>query len=155
VGDAQRGLDILLGRRKNLSRADERYFVSRFFRVEPRFRDGEKLAALGATSLMDLSDPLLSSVHILAASSSVGADVVVDDIPVSRTWAKTAQPNPSRLSAGEDYGLLFTAPRSRLALIRKHVSFRVIGAVRPASHGVKTYFQNKRIKPHGIFEHFA
>jgi thiamine-monophosphate kinase len=154
VGDAQMGLNILLGRKKTPASL-RKYFVSRFFNAAPRFKEGEALAAAGASSLMDLSDPLSSSISILTNASRVGATVVVDDIPVSAPLKKLGALKPSLLSAGEDYGLLFTIRPSKLAALRRKISFRVIGNIRPRTGGVQFYFQNKRIKPNEFFEHFA
>jgi thiamine-monophosphate kinase len=155
VGDAQMGLEVLLGRKK-ISKTDQKYFVTRFFRVEPRFDEAAALAGhRGVTSLMDLSDPLGSSVNILTAASNVGAVVGLNDVPVSPRLAAYKPSAAALLSAGEDYGLLFTVKPSQLANLKKKIRFSVIGQIRPRAQGVRFYFHNKQVRSNEYFEHFS
>lgn len=145
VGDAQMGLKMA-----------QKYFVTRFFKVKPRFKEAHVLAGFsGVTSLMDLSDPLASSVKILADASGVGAHVWAGKIPVSAELKKTSPSLVTLLGAGEDYGLLFTARQSEVPKLKKKLSFAVVGKIEPRSRGIHFYDKDKKIHLHRTFEHFA
>ncbi len=155
VGDADMGLRYLL-KKKPLNKSDRRYFVERFFKATPLFKEGEVLASTpGVTALMDLSDPLGSSVNILTAASGVGAQISVDDIPVSPRLKKIGVSPVSLLEAGEDYGLLFTIRPGALAALRKKMKLTVIGNVRPRAYRVRFYSKGKQVRKNEFFEHFA
>jgi thiamine-monophosphate kinase len=80
---------------------------------EPRVALGATLLEHGATAAMDLSDGLLGDLPKLLAASGVAARLEEGDIPVAAAvralfpveWSELA------LRGGEDYELLFTAPR--------------------------------------------
>lgn len=130
IGDANAGLKILMGRHARLPAAGGT-FVKEFFNVEPRFKEGRRLAhTAGVTSLMDLSDPLGSSINILTRASSVGARVFVE---------------PDILACAEDYELLFTARPQALKHLQG-LSFSVIGEITAARAGT--------FKKGSSFEHF-
>ncbi|HEX2280216.1 MAG TPA: thiamine-phosphate kinase [Thermomicrobiales bacterium] len=82
-------------------------------RPEPRVAMGGVLLEQGATSAMDLSDGLLGDLPKILAASGVDARVEEAAIPVAAAvralfpdeWLEMA------LRGGEDYELLFTAPR--------------------------------------------
>jgi thiamine-monophosphate kinase len=104
--------------------------------VELGRRLGEKHLA---TSMIDISDGLAGDLeHILHSS---GVDAVIDDdkIPLSETFQYSMQGQPDlrrlALHGGEDYELLFTVPRQRLAEVEAlaaqlQVAITVIGAIR-------------------------
>jgi thiamine-monophosphate kinase len=155
VGDAAIGLRILDRAISLSSRIDAPYFVRQFFRPLPRFDEGRILArATGVTSLMDLSDPLGASIKLLLRSSGVGAEVDVDLIPVSAPYAAEFKKTPSLLSAGEDYGLLFTASAAAVSRLSSKMAFSVIGEIRPRQHGLRFTHHGKRCSPPVSFEHF-
>ncbi len=73
------------------------------FRFLPRTELGQKLAGL-ATSMLDISDGLAHSVHLLANASQVGFRVDAQRIP----WIDGLR--APALDYGEDFELLFTLP---------------------------------------------
>ncbi|MFP4169962.1 MAG: thiamine-phosphate kinase [Methanomassiliicoccales archaeon] len=84
----------------------------------PRVREGRLLSAHGATSCMDVSDGLSSSVHQLSAASGVGFQVDWESLPVDRRVIEVigecgASLEESVLHYGGDYQLLFTLPPSK------------------------------------------
>jgi thiamine-monophosphate kinase len=87
--------------------------IEAHLRPEPRVALGEALLRLGATSAMDLSDGLLGDLPKILAASGVAARLDEETIPVAAAvralfpdvWVDLA------LRGGEDYELLFTAPR--------------------------------------------
>jgi thiamine-monophosphate kinase len=71
-----------------------------------------------ATSMIDISDGLLIDLSRLCTESRVGATIYAENIPLSRELKDAArflrrQPLAFALGGGEDYELLFTAPKNR------------------------------------------
>jgi len=109
------------------------------FRFLPRVDWGIKLAAY-ATSMIDISDGLAHSLHLLARESRVGCSIEEELLPVIPDLTQ-AIPSASRSEAshtvasligailfgGEDYELLFTLPESATPAIDPAVHYTVIG----------------------------
>jgi len=105
----------------------------------PRVDWGIKLAA-HATSMIDISDGLAHSLHLLARESRVGCSIEEELLPVIPDLTQ-AIPSASRSEAshtvaslieailfgGEDYELLFTLPESAIPAINPAVHYTVIG----------------------------
>ena len=88
----------------------------------PRVREGRKLAEKKlATSMIDISDGLISDLRHIAEESMVGAKIWLDKIPISTALKRWLVDHPAditlSLSGGEDYELLFTAPKANTPLI--------------------------------------
>jgi thiamine-monophosphate kinase len=87
----------------------------KFARPRPRILEARFLASRGALhALIDVSDGLAGDVRHLAAASGVGIDIEVDAVPIDG-WARAGGSTEARRRAftgGEDYELLFAAPRS-------------------------------------------
>jgi thiamine-monophosphate kinase len=104
------GLDAADPRRRA---ATSDQLIGAHLRPEPRVALGTTLLEHGATSAMDLSDGLLGDLPKILAASGVGARVDEAAVPVAAAvralfpdeWVDIA------LRGGEDYELLFTAPR--------------------------------------------
>ena len=97
--------------RRRAATAD--HLIAAHLRPEPRVALGAALLEHGATAAMDLSDGLLGDLPKILAASGVAARLSEGEIPVAAAvralfpgeWANLA------LRGGEDYELLFTAPR--------------------------------------------
>ena len=103
----------------------------------PRVDWGVKLAA-HATSMIDISDGLAHSLHLLARESRVGCSIEETLLPVIPDLARALHSSGSyseaslteaRLFGGEDYELLFTLPDSAIPAIDPAVHYTVIGRV--------------------------
>jgi thiamine-monophosphate kinase len=84
---------------------------------EPRVELGERLRRL-AHAAIDLSDGLAGDLAHLLERSRVGAVIEYERIPKSASFAKLKDPRLEKdcvLSGGDDYELLFTAPREHRA----------------------------------------
>jgi thiamine-monophosphate kinase len=131
LGDSGAGLELL---RKGRGVRDKRSgkagkgaiqnLIARHLRPVPRVHEGAELAASGAVSAMiDVSDGLSSDLGHLCDESGFGAEVFVDQIPLSKEL-RAADPVLSRpaldhaLFGGEDYELLFTVPPEQVARLR-------------------------------------
>ncbi len=112
VGDARLALEVFRGRVALPGDAFERVRLA-MERPEPRVALGLALRGL-ASAAIDVSDGLLGDLSHLLRRSGVGAVVEADAVPRSADLA--AQPAPLQqlctLSGGDDYELVFTAPRA-------------------------------------------
>lgn len=67
-----------------------------------------------ATAMLDISDGLLADLGHILDASHVGAELDLDQIPLSKTFQQALDGNPAlidlALSGGEDYELVFTSP---------------------------------------------
>lgn len=113
LGDARLALEVLQG---HLALPDAT--LSNVRRAlewpQPRVALGQALRGL-ATAAMDLSDGLAGDIHHLLCASHVGADILVEQLPLSESLRH--QPLHVRrrcaIAGGDDYELLFTAPAHR------------------------------------------
>ncbi|MCD6136524.1 thiamine-phosphate kinase [Candidatus Bipolaricaulota bacterium] len=105
------------------------------FCFPPRLEWGMKLAGL-ATSMIDISDGLAHSLHLMASQSRVGFRVRwkrLPIIPLLSDQISGAALRDAVLFTGEDYELLFTVPADLVSRIDPTVSFTMIGHV--TEHG--------------------
>ncbi len=103
------------------------------FAFPPRVEWGTLLAP-HATSMIDISDGLARSLHLLAQESGVGLSIEESRLPISPEAARIIPIEERRaaiLFGGEDYELLFTVPKDGLAALPPGVRFSVIGEVTP------------------------
>ena len=108
IGDAGAGLKALLG---SLPRAEA--LIERYRNPRPRLEAGERLAPL-VGAMMDVSDGLLIDAARMAAASTVGIDLALDDIPLSEAYlAACGEARLEAATAGDDYELLFAAGPAR------------------------------------------
>ncbi len=89
----------------------------RFARPMARLAEGRRLADLGATAMLDLSDGLAGDLRHLAAASEVGLVVDLDRLPLSDGVADEAgragqPPEVFAAIGGEDFELVATLPPS-------------------------------------------
>ncbi len=102
------------------------------FCLMPRIAWGQALAAC-ATSMIDISDGVAHSLHLIASESGVGFSVEWARMPVDPVLADLMSGRRLRkavLFAGEDYELLFTVPADRINSIDPAVDYSVIGEIR-------------------------
>jgi thiamine-monophosphate kinase len=107
-----------------------------------------------ATSMIDISDGLLIDLSRICEASCAGAMLYAERLPVSKRLKKAAEylkMDPFRfvLGGGEDYELLFTAPRDR------KVDAFCIGEV--TDSGIAVVDEGGRAKSVAVrgYEHFA
>ena len=103
IGDAGLGLAVAQGRT-----AFDKSLLNRFRRPQPRLALGAALGGI-ATAGMDVSDGLLIDADRLAKASNVGLAITLDTVPLG-TVADGLADLLSRVTAGDDYEILFTAP---------------------------------------------
>ncbi len=114
LGLAAAGLEVLRSGKENW--AWTRPLVRSFSKPQPRFAAGALLGGRNwATSLMDSSDGLGTSVRLLAEASGLGAEINISRLQIPhalRRWSNHSgrEPWDYALFGGEDYELVFTVP---------------------------------------------
>ena len=146
IGDSALGLRLLTKagkeERKRLLKR-RRGAVLRHINPAPRVLAGEALGREGlATAMTDISDGLLLDLKHICDASSVGGELYLDKIPISREILREVPRTWERvklvLTGGEDYELLFTAPpgkAKRIEKLSKRVGLKItpIGKILPRS----------------------
>jgi thiamine-monophosphate kinase len=111
IGDAALGLKIHLQKKAKISQK-EKYFLDRHFFPTPRIELGKELLKQNISKCaIDVSDGLLSDLRHICNASKLSAQIHLDKIPLSKTN------DLDLLSAGDDYELIFTAPKKNLKRI--------------------------------------
>ena len=112
--------------------SDKRYEqANELFCFSPRTSWAMSLSGL-VTSMMDISDGLAHSLHLISSQSRVGFKVNWRLLPLHDGLASEADEEQLRqavLFGGEDYELLFTVPLENLERIDPSIEFTVIGSV--------------------------
>lgn len=115
IGDAGLGLRIALG-----EIAGPATLLARYRRPQPRLAGGQALAPL-ASAMMDVSDGLLIDAQRMAAASGLSLVMDIARIPLSSDFVSLCgdgrEARIAAATAGDDYELLFAAPRDRAAAI--------------------------------------
>jgi len=143
LGDSGCGLDLLMqGDWHTYDFASS--LVARHLVPKPQVLQGPLLAALGSTSMNDISDGLSSEVNEIAHASHVGMRIYSSLIPVSpdlqhaaAMFGKTAL--QYALYGGEDYQLVFTITPAQykvLAQVDIGAHLTVVGEVTDISQGI-------------------
>ena len=113
VGDAAAGLELL----QHGVRDD--YLVSRFLRPTARIDMGRALVGKAHASI-DVSDGLAGDLRKLLTASGAGAQVDIENLPLSEALRKrfnTDEQQRLALTGGDDYELCFTASASDMASV--------------------------------------
>jgi thiamine-monophosphate kinase len=117
--------------------------------VLPRMHEPEPRIALGiqlrgiASSALDISDGLLGDLRHILKASRVNAEVLIDQLPASRTLSEQSESLRRQCAAngGDDYELCFTAPKNKRAEIESLstalLSLSRIGSISSASNGTE------------------
>jgi len=110
LGDAALGLKCLTGEIMPKSNV----LIDRYYLPRPRLLLGQKLKNI-ATAVMDISDGLAGDIRHICELSGCGAEIEAELIPHSDEVGKLLESFPRYKSliwqGGDDYELLFTAPR--------------------------------------------
>lgn len=111
LGDGGAGLAVVQGQLQ-LGEAASQALTQRFYQPQPQLLAGQILAG-EATACIDISDGLLADISHLCHASGLGAQVHLEQLPLSPHWASCV-PQPQALQwalqGGDDYQLCFTLP---------------------------------------------
>lgn len=128
----------------------------------PRILAGQALRGY-ASSAIDLSDGLISDLGHICAASKVGANIVLDDLPISNALRDTVGLDKAfelALSGGDDYELLFTVSEDNkvgmeTALANTSNTITCIGQIN-RSEKITTTLNSKPVAINAnSFEHFS
>ena len=143
LGNSGGGLDLLM--HGNWEEYDFAWpLVTAHLTPDPQVIAGQKLAAMGISSMNDISDGLASEVNEIALASNVGMRVYAQNVPLTAELIETAalfqkQPLDYALYGGEDYQLVFTIQPDKFELLsEQEIGIRLtrIGEVVTRSEGV-------------------
>lgn len=161
LGDARLALEVFRG---TLSLPGDDFAAVRVAMETPQPRVALGLALRGvATSAIDLSDGLLGDLGHVLRASAVGAVVDLGALPRSAELQRQAEPLQRNclLAGGDDYELLFTAPRAADAAVQAAaaaagVEVTAIGQIE-AEPGLRLRDEAGRAVPADTrgFDHFA
>jgi len=101
IGDGGAGLHAVPGT----------YLKSRYDLPQPRLNLGQAIAGV-VSAAMDVSDGLVQDLGHIAKASSLGAQIQTDQIPLSSEFQAAGYTALQAMVMGDDYELLFTAPRT-------------------------------------------
>lgn len=124
VGDAAAGLELI-----RCGEHDE-YLRRRFLRPSARIATGLELPGR-AHAAIDLSDGLAGDLRKLLDASGVGAEIDIENIPLSdalRERFEVTDAHKFALTGGDDYELCFTAPADRVTGIDDVTAIGVVTA---------------------------
>ena len=126
LGDSAAGLDILLNHPE--LKAEFESLVNQHLTPEPHLKQGRLIAKSNlASSMMDISDGLASDIRHICKASEVGAEIEIEQLPLSRDYQKYARehlndPLKTALGVGEDYCLLVTLKRLNYDALSREMS---------------------------------
>jgi thiamine-monophosphate kinase len=165
-GEAAGGLQLLLQPPITTDELHRRHLRERFYRPIPRVQLGRALRHV-ASAAMDISDGLLTDLNKLCVASACNATLDLDTLPISIALSATFGASAAQqhaLFGGDDYELLFTVSRDKLAQLREisgalQVACTPIGEVTAkgsADHQVQCFHNGKPVVVKGAgFDHFA
>lgn len=162
LGDSAAGLELLLKNHKIETESD-RYLVQRHLRPTPRVELGLALRAFSQSAL-DISDGLLADLGHILERSQVGAEIYLENLPLSRHLLNQFTPEQAEkfaLTGGEDYELCFTVSEEKRAemeaiLRSQGIKVTCIGKILPLASGLNLIRNGEKVAlPNHIgFDHF-
>jgi thiamine-monophosphate kinase len=144
-------------REKRKQKTNPREYPRHFF-PEPRIELGRILREKGlASAMIDISDGLSTDLVHICEESSVGAEIQAEAVPLASVGKPSREVDLElALHGGEDYELLFTAPRSKR--IPRRIAGIPITQIGHITRGRKIFLMNRsgvglELEPQG-WEHF-
>ena len=136
LGDSYFGL-LILKKRIKLDKLLNRYFVNKYFLPDLQIKLSSLLNKF-ATSSIDISDGLLTDLDKLINKQKLSYKINLMKIPISKNLKKVLKIKKlskiDYISNGDDYQILFTAPKKKRGIIKKlssHYRFKItkIGSI--------------------------
>ncbi|MCH8276926.1 MAG: thiamine-phosphate kinase [Bacteroidetes bacterium] len=173
LGGAFAGLKVLLDQRRGLEEMGEdfepeldayRYVIDRQLRPTARLDFIGVLGefAIRPSSMIDISDGLVSEIHHICRQSDVGATLQIPSLPFHPETRAVADQfledvDTYALYGGEDYELLFTVSSEDASRLESAGHCAVIGTVEEADVGINAFNPETGLIPLNAagFRHFA
>jgi thiamine-monophosphate kinase len=129
LGDSYLGLKWLMGGRDDSNPCAQRHLYP-----QPRLEEGRRALESGAAACIDVSDGLLRDLGHVCEESGVGAEVFLQDIPISAAAWETGRElgedsAGAALFGGEDYELILVADEDKAAGLRGELGLAAIGRI--------------------------
>ncbi len=172
IGEAYLGLQTMQNK-IHASTDEKKQWVNAFLQPVPQFAYQDIIRQF-ATASMDISDGLLQDCQKLLKSSSVGADLYLDHIPLEKTTRNYVMKNMIRdsypnillplVTGGDDYQILFTVGKDAIKDIKnyctkhKNIIITEIGRVKDGPVELTLFYEGKEIDYSSInlgFSHFT
>lgn len=163
LGDSAAGLDLLLQNRK-IENESDRYFIQRHLNPTPRVELGLALRSFSCCAL-DVSDGLLADLEHILERSQVGAEIYLENLPLSRHLCiqyEQTQAEKFALTGGEDYELCFTVSEEKREEMEKvlrsqGIKVTCIGKILPQTSGLNLLKNGEKVAlpEHCGFDHFG
>lgn len=163
LGDSAAGLDLLLQNRK-IENESDRYFIQRHLHPTPRVELGLALRSFSCCAL-DISDGLLADLEHILERSQVGAEIYLENLPLSRHLCmqyEQTQAEKFALTGGEDYELCFTVSEEKReameqVLRSQGIKVTCIGKILPQTSGLNLLKNGEKVAlpEHCGFDHFG
>ncbi|MDX2495267.1 MAG: thiamine-phosphate kinase [Desulfuromusa sp.] len=157
LGDSALALHLLQN-----GQQPENFLAERFHTPTPRVALGQVLSKRQlATAMLDVSDGLFADLGHILASTGVGADLEMSNIPLSGSFRMVLDGNSElidlALAGGEDYELVFTSPLKDLdtQIDKSHVVTQI--GIISLEAGLRIHQKNGDIYQcqRGGFDHFT
>ncbi len=120
MGDTFLGLKIIINNIKINSKL-KKYFINQFYCPDLPYKIHKKIHKFANTS-MDISDGLISDMNKLINMQKLSFEIDVNKIPISKNLEDYLKENNKKkiqyLFHGDDYQILFTAPKENRLLIK-------------------------------------
>ncbi len=147
LGKSWAGLELL--------RAGKEGYTDFHLRPDCRLETARKLAPY-VNAMIDVSDGLASEVNHICRESRLGAEIILEDIPISERTIETGKklgkdPMEWALSGGEDFELLYTVSEEQYEKIKSTKPI-MIGKI--TEKGVYIIDHNKKSPLTGGYDHF-
>ena len=123
IGDAALGFEFLRDRKKKTD--SKNFFLKKLYLPDPQITLGISILGI-AEFCTDISDGLISELHLISQNSNLKANIFLKDIPLSKNTKKEIIETKDKkkkweviLTGGEDYKLLFSVKQNKLNLLKK------------------------------------
>ena len=120
LGDSYIGL-LILKKKLKLSILQNKYFISKYYKPEIHLKLVNELKKFASSSI-DISDGLFTDLEKLINKLNISYKVKLKDIPISKNLSllikKKKLLKKNLISNGDDYQILFTAPKRKRLLIK-------------------------------------
>ena len=125
LGDSYLGL-LVLKKKINLnSKLLDRYFINHYFMPNIQIKLSNKIQKFANTSI-DISDGLLADLDKMINDQKLSYKIFLKDIPISNNLKKILNLKKlskiNYISKGDDYQVLFTAPKNNRRIIKRLAS---------------------------------
>jgi len=164
LGDSFIGLKILQNK-ISTSKNSKEYFIKNYFHPSLNLKLAKRLFTFANTSI-DVSDGLIADLEKLINRQNLSYILYLNKIPISKRLKKLIKienfKKETIISQGDDYQILFTAPKSKSRIINKTaklmgIKISKIGEIRP--NNKKSVIINKKgekieVKHKGYYHKF-